>query len=99
MNCTIWRSMSMSAPFSASSFNAIVAVVIVISFVDYRFLGRTSTLSGTTMATPSRNDRRAASRFGLRPQRLAAHQKLTPLPGTSTTQLKNPCLTAGMSLT
>lgn len=29
MNYTIWRSMSMSAPFSASSVNAIVATVIV----------------------------------------------------------------------
>src|SRR5664280_3368723 len=31
MNCTIWRSTSTSAPFSASSASAIVAVVIVCS--------------------------------------------------------------------
>src|ERR1700752_3363594 len=31
MNCTIWRSTSMSAPFSASSASAIVEVVIVSS--------------------------------------------------------------------
>src|SRR5450755_3841543 len=31
MNCTIWRSTSTSAPFSASSASAIVAVVIVSS--------------------------------------------------------------------
>lgn len=29
MNCTIWRSTSISAPFSASSANAIVEAVIV----------------------------------------------------------------------
>ena len=34
MNCTIWRSTSVSAPFSASSVNAIVAVVIVEIFLD-----------------------------------------------------------------
>ena len=52
MNCTIWRSTSMSAPFSASSVNAIVAVVIVDISLD-RLVVRTSTISGTTMATPT----------------------------------------------
>ena len=50
MNCTIWRSTSTSAPFSASSANAIVEAVIVFSF-GQGLLGRTSTLSGLTMAT------------------------------------------------
>ena len=40
----------MSAPFSASSASAIVEVVIVSSFRS-RWMGRTSTLSGLTMAT------------------------------------------------
>src|SRR5450755_2104106 len=76
MNCTIWRSTSMSAPFSASSVNAIVAVVIVDISLD-RLVGRTSTISGTTMATPTGDRRRrAASRFGLRPTRLAATKDL-----------------------
>jgi len=68
MNCTIWRSKSMSAPFSASSVNAIVAVVIVESPSD-RLVGRTSTLSGTTMATPTgiaAAVRQAASGYALR---------------------------------
>ena len=74
MNCTIWRNTSISEPFSASSASAIVAVVIVIS-LKVRLVGRTSTLSGLTMATPNRWPDRAASRFGLRPSRLAARLK------------------------
>src|SRR5688572_16622475 len=35
MNCTIWRSTSTSAPFSASSANAIVEVVIVFSRIGW----------------------------------------------------------------
>lgn len=51
MNCTIWRNTSTSAPFSASSANAIVEAVIVILLT--RLVGRTSTISGSfTMATP-----------------------------------------------
>ena len=68
MNCTIWRSTSMSASFSASSVNAIVAVVIVESPSD-RLVDRTSTISGTTMATPSGiavATRQAASGYALR---------------------------------
>src|SRR5664280_2478697 len=39
-------------------------------------MDRTSTLSGLTMATPfGSTSRCAASRFGLRPPRLAAHRK------------------------
>src|SRR6476646_3296363 len=53
MNCTIWRSTWTSAPFSASSANAIVEVVIVI------FLGQVAWVApqpypGLTMATPRR---------------------------------------------
>lgn len=51
MNCTIWCSTSMSAPLSASSASAIVAVVIVIS-TGYRLVDRTSILSGFRMVTP-----------------------------------------------
>ena len=63
----------MSAPFSASSVNAIVAVVIVEISLD-RLVGRTSTISGTTMATPTGiavATRQAASGYALRalPQR------------------------------
>ena len=68
MNCTIWRSTSTSAPFSASSVNAIVAVVIVEISLD-RLVGRTSTISGTTMATPTGTTvaaRQAASGYALR---------------------------------
>src|SRR3954464_10368333 len=52
MNCTIWRSMSTSAPFSASSANAIVGVVVIVVVSRTKLLGRTSTLSGLSMATP-----------------------------------------------
>ena len=68
MNYTIWRSTSMSAPFSASSVNAIVVVVIVEISLD-RLVGRTSTISGTTMATPigiALETRQAASGYALR---------------------------------
>ncbi len=60
--------MSMSTPFSASSVNAIVALVIVISFEDQDCLARPSSLSGATMATPFRGAaaRQAASDFALR---------------------------------
>src|SRR5450432_2017332 len=81
MNCTIWRSTSMSAPFSASSVNAIVAVVIVEISLD--------TVGGSHFnhirdhdGHPDRDRRRhAASRFGLRPTRLAATKDLHHLPG------------------
>src|SRR5450432_927436 len=81
MNCTIWRSTSMSAPFSASSVNAIVAVVIVEISLD--------TVGGSHLnhirdhdGHPDRDRRRrAASRFGLRPTRLAAMKDLHHLPG------------------
>jgi hypothetical protein len=53
-----------------------VAVVIVESPSD-RLVGRTSTLSGTHDGHPDRDSRRrAASRFGLRPTRLAATKDL-----------------------
>jgi len=58
----------MSAHFSVSSVNAIVAVVIVESPSD-RLVGRTSTISGTTMATPTgiaAAVRQAASGYALR---------------------------------
>lgn len=46
-------------------------------------LGRTSTLSGTTMATHIQMATcMLYQRFGLRPTRIGKHQKLTPLPGT-----------------
>src|SRR5688572_1783461 len=80
MNCTIWRSTSTSAPFSASSVNAIVvAVVIVDHSSDYRLLGsHLNLIREPTVATPFRDAaaRRAASRFGLRPTRLAAPKDL-----------------------
>ena len=55
-------------PFSASSVNAIVAVVIVEISLD-RLVGRTTTISGTTMATPTGiavATRHAASGYALR---------------------------------
>ena len=62
--------------FSANSVNAIVGVVIVEISLD-RLVGRTSTISGTTMATPiGIAVAHAASRFGLRPTRLAASKDL-----------------------
>jgi len=68
MNCTIWRRTSTSAPFSASSANAIVALVIVISFKD-RFGGsHLKPYPDLTMATPKRAAaaRKAASGYALR---------------------------------
>jgi hypothetical protein len=59
----------MSAPFSASSVNAIVAVVIVEISSGHWLVGRTSTISGTTMATPTGiavAARQAASGYALR---------------------------------
>jgi len=59
---------SISALFSASSVNAIVAVVIVEDSLD-RLAGPTSTMSGTTMATPNGiavAARQAASGYALR---------------------------------
>ena len=68
MSCTNWCSSSMSAPYSASSAMAIVGVLIVDSAAD-RLVGRTSTRSGTTMASPAGTAaaaRQAASGYALR---------------------------------
>lgn len=84
MNCIIWRRTSTSAPFSASSADAIVALVIVISFMD-RFGGSHPKLIRTSRWPPPEGSGRcAASRFGLRPTRLAAQrvkEDLHHLPG------------------
>src|SRR5450755_4953698 len=76
MNCTIWRSTSTSAPFSASSASAIVAVVIVCS-LQIKVDGSHLNLIRAHDGHPERDSRRyAASRFGLRPTRLAAMKDL-----------------------
>jgi hypothetical protein len=72
MYCTIWRSTSMSAPFSASSVNAIVvAVVIVDHSSEFRLLGsHLNLIREPTVAAPfgdaARAARQAASGFALR---------------------------------
>ena len=72
MNCTIWRSTSTSAPFSASSVNAIVALVIVVSFRQ-GLVGRTSTLSGLHDGHPHHQGRPARGEL-LRATPFAAHR-------------------------
>ncbi|OIQ84796.1 hypothetical protein GALL_333860 [mine drainage metagenome] len=77
MNCTIWRSTSTSAPFSASSVSAIVALVIVVPS-DKDWWVAPQPYPDFTMATPiTRDDRRAASCSGLRPSQLTAPKTYT----------------------
>ena len=89
--CTIWRSTSTSAPFSASSVNAIVVAVVIVGSPRNRLVGRTSTLSGSTVAAP---DRESPPRRG-KPLRASPYapcrdERLTPLPGTSTKRAASP---------
>ena len=81
-----WRSMSMSAPFSASSASAIVALVIVESPSD-RLVGCTSTLSGATMATPEWGSPSPRGKpLRATPYASCRDERLTPLAGTSTAE-------------
>src|SRR5205814_2805681 len=69
MNCTIWRSTSTSAPFSASSASAIVALVIVNSFgskVDGSHLNLIRTHDGHPDIGPAAAARQAATGYALR---------------------------------
>jgi hypothetical protein len=76
MNCTIWRSTSMSAPFSASSVNAIVALVIVISFKDQVGGSHLNLIRDHDGHLRRRDHQPAARRFGLRPTRLEDQKNL-----------------------
>src|SRR5205814_8795184 len=71
MNCTIWRTTSTSAPFSASSASAIVALVIVNSFgskVDGSHLNLIRTHDGHPDIGPAAAARQAATGYALRAQ-------------------------------
>src|SRR5882672_1286217 len=84
MNCTIWRSTSTSAPFG--EFGKCHSGVDHRVFLQIKVDGSHLNLIRAHDGHPDRDGRRcAASRFGLRPPRLAARsERLTPLPGTST---------------
>src|SRR6185369_15741558 len=84
MNCTIWRSTSMSAPFSASSVNAIVAVVIVCS-LQIKVDGSHLNLIRDHDGHPDRDRRRRCGKpLRATPYAPCRIEGLTPLPGTST---------------
>ena len=98
--CTIWRSTSMSAPFSASSVNAIVAVVIVDHSSDYRLVGshlnlirepRWPPLPGSAVAA-----RQAASGYALRalPRRRTYTTSWDINPFAALTSFAHPCVRA-----
>jgi len=71
MNCTLWRSTSTSAPFSASSVHAIV--VGHRDFLQTRIVGRTSTLSGLHDGHPHDHGRPARGEL-LRATPFATHR-------------------------
>src|SRR6187455_2237928 len=84
MNCTIWRSTSMSAPFSASSVNAIVAVVIVDISLDHGWWVAPQPYPGPRWPPRPGSPSPRGKPLRATPYAPCRNEGLTPLPGTST---------------